>query len=112
MRRLGQLPIKTWQEMKSILQEKYMLPNFCSKLPEQLANLQQGSMWLMEYVDKFDDLMVRNRAVKNSHQTIARFMTGLRDGIRQELHGQLLNRLEDAYEFAICTKRFLQLSKK
>lgn len=36
------MPVKTWQEMKSMLQEKYMLPRSCLKLSNRIANLQKG----------------------------------------------------------------------
>ena len=56
IRRLGQQPIGTWQEMKAKLQEKYKPTNCRDKLCEQLANLKQGSILMAEYMQKFDEL--------------------------------------------------------
>lgn len=105
--RLEQPLVKTWQEMKSILQEKYLLARSSCQLPKQIANLQQGRK-SVEYVEKFDDLMVHSRAVDNSYQLTARFKAGLRDYIRQEQDQHPIFSLEDAFEFA--TERYLKLS--
>jgi hypothetical protein len=54
IRRFGQPPIGTWQEMKAKLREMYVPANYRDKLCEQLATLKQGNKPVAEYMQKFD----------------------------------------------------------
>lgn len=85
IRRLGQPPIVTWQEMKAKLKEKYLPPNYHGKICEQLVNLKQNSMTVVEYMQKFDELKTRSQIVEDPGYTFARFKSGLRSDIRKEL---------------------------
>ncbi|KAG5557605.1 hypothetical protein RHGRI_007755 [Rhododendron griersonianum] len=108
IRRLGQPPIGTWQEMKAKLREKYMPSNYHEKLCEQLIELKQNNMSVAEYMQKFDELKMRSQVTEDSSQTLARFKAGLRPDIRRELLRQPLYSLEHAFQVALDMEEYLK----
>ncbi|XP_028056995.1 uncharacterized protein LOC114260987 [Camellia sinensis] len=114
IRRLGQPPISTWQEMKAKLKEKYMPSNYHEKLCEQLIELKQNRMTVAEYMQKFDELKMRSQIMEDSSQALARFKAGLRPDIRRELLRQPLYSLEHAFQVALDMEEYLNypISKK
>ena len=55
------------------------------KLCEQLVNLKQGSMTVVEYMQRFDELKTISQTVEDACQTLTPFKAGLRADIRREL---------------------------
>lgn len=78
-------PIADWDEMKMMLQEKYLLLDYEDSLFEELILLRQGSMTVDEYTNKFHDLSTRSQISETGRQTLARFKAGLGEDIRKEL---------------------------
>ncbi|KAF7147941.1 hypothetical protein RHSIM_Rhsim03G0243100 [Rhododendron simsii] len=108
IRRLGQPPIGTWQEMKAKLREKYMPSNYHEKLCKQLIELKQNNVSAAEYMQKFDELKMRSQVTEDSSQTLARFKAGLRPDIRRELLRQPLYSLEHAFQVALDMEEYLK----
>ncbi|KAL5715946.1 hypothetical protein ACHQM5_017696 [Ranunculus cassubicifolius] len=107
IRRLGQPPIDTWQEMRAKLCGKYKPRNYYDKLCDQLVNLKQGSKSVAEYMHRFDELKTRSEVVEDPRQTLARFKAGLRADIRRELIRQPVYSLEEAFQVALDIEEYL-----
>ena len=108
IRRIGQPPISTWQEMKVKFREKYMPANYRDKLCEQLFNLKQGSMSIAKYMQKFDELKTRGQVDEEPCQTLARFKTGLKADIRREMLRQPVYNVEHAFQVALDMEEYLK----
>ncbi|XP_028755921.1 uncharacterized protein LOC114715291 [Neltuma alba] len=101
LERLGQPPVTTWEEMKLKLKEKYVPVSHLSMLFNQLNNLKQGTSSAVDYVSRYDDLLIRNDLNEPSFVVIERFISGLRDDIQRELKVNRPYTLEEAYHKAI-----------
>lgn len=58
-------------------------------------------MFVAEYINKLNELMVRCDIQETIHQTISQFCTGLKLEIRKELFPHVLNSLEHTYNMAL-----------
>lgn len=65
MRDAGQPPIVHLEEMKLHLKRKYLPYNYRDELFDQLIALRQGSLTIMKYMNKFEELKIRCTA--NTH---------------------------------------------
>ncbi|XP_004295495.1 PREDICTED: uncharacterized protein LOC101304264 [Fragaria vesca subsp. vesca] len=111
IRRLGQHPISSWQEMKANLREKYMPSNYLDKLCDQLTAHRQEDMAVSEYMQKFDELKTRSQIVEDPRQTLARFKAGLRPDIRREMIRHPVYSLEHAFQVALDLEEYLGYTK-
>lgn len=95
----GDLPVRTWTEMKHQFKEKYLPPSYYPRLLDQWNLLGQGNMPANEYVAKFDEFMVRCSTVesKTPKQILSRFRTALRIDLKIELFARDVETLERAY---------------
>ena len=79
--------IDTWDRMKEELETKYVPPSFSAHLMDNWHQHTQGNKSTKEYVEKFDEFLIRWSTLhrENESQILFRFRAGLRDGLRTEL---------------------------
>ena len=87
--------------MKAKLREKYMPTNYYDKLCDQLINLRKNNMFVVDYMQKFDELKIRSQIVEDSRQTLERIKAGLRLKNKRPLLRQPLYSLEHAFQVAL-----------
>ena len=85
LEREGHEPIMTWVEMKAELKKKYLPLTFRDRLFDKLFNLKQENMTVKEYMNKFDDFVVRCDIHEDSLLTFSRFRTRLRPTLQCEM---------------------------
>ena len=106
--RAGDEPITHWEEMKEILKEKYVPLAYKECLLDQWQSLRQGNMTAAEYIDKFEEFMVRCNINEDPSVTLARFRTGLRPELQRELIPHEVYSLERAYQIVLELERYLK----
>ena len=65
--------VTMWAEMKSRLREKFVLACYRSMIIDEWQHLQQGDGSVVEYITRFDDLMIRCNIDEEPVATLARF---------------------------------------
>ncbi|XP_004301556.1 PREDICTED: uncharacterized protein LOC101305082 [Fragaria vesca subsp. vesca] len=108
--RAGDEPITHWEEMKERLKEKYVPLAYKERLLDQWQSLRQGNMTVAEYIDKFEEFMVRCNINEDPSVTLARFRTGLRPELQRELIPHEVYSLERAYQIVLELERYLKTS--
>ncbi|XP_050387198.1 uncharacterized protein LOC126803432 [Argentina anserina] len=104
----GEEPVTEWDEMKERLKEKYVLLAYQQRLLDQWQSLRQGGMSAVEYIDKFEEFMVRCNITEDPSVTLARFRTGLRPELQRELIPHEVYSLERAYQIVLELERYLK----
>ena len=94
--------------MKAKLRGKYLPPSYHQRLLDQWKRLTQGSKSVAEYIEKFDEFMMRCDVVESEAVTLSRFRAGLREEIQRELFLREVQDLEHAYQIARDAERFLR----
>jgi len=83
--------------MKEELETKYVPPPFSARLMDNWHQYTQSNKSIKEYVDKFDEFLIRcNNLYKEGEAQIffSRFRAGFRDDLRTELFARGVNELE------------------
>ena len=98
----------TWVKIKVELKKKYILPIFRDRLLDKLSSLKQGNMTVKEYMNKFDELVVRCDIQENSRLTLSRFRTGLRPTLQREMLQHTVESVDEAFQLALGIETYLQ----
>ncbi|MQL68028.1 hypothetical protein Taro_000312 [Colocasia esculenta] len=80
------------------LREKYVPSTYRHRLIDRWQNVSQGSQIVSEYIDEFDDLLLRCGVREEGALTLSRFRKGLRCVYQQELFRQHVTDLDHAYQ--------------
>lgn len=107
--RAGEEPITFWDEKKDRLREKYVPLSYCQQLLDKRQSLPQGSMPVIEYIPKFEELMFRCNVTEGAAVTLSRFRTGLLPEIQRELITHDVDSLERAYQIVQEVERYINL---
>ena len=93
-----QEPVDTWRRMTDELKGKYVPPSFSACLMDKWHRYTQGNKLAQEYVEKFDEFLIRCNAIntKGQAQIMSRFIAGLRE-LRTELLAREITELGKAY---------------
>ncbi|KAK9951474.1 hypothetical protein M0R45_006914 [Rubus argutus] len=94
--------------MKERLREKYVPLSYQERLLDQWQSLRQGTMTAEEFIDKFEELMLRCNVNEDPSVTLARFRTGLRPELQKELIPHDVYSLERAYQLVQELERYLK----
>ena len=83
----GQEPINIWHRLKDDLKGKYVPPSFSARLIDKWHRYTQGNKSAQEYMEKFDEFLIRCNFINTEGQTqiMSRFRAGLGDDLRTEL---------------------------
>ena len=68
-----EVAVTTWTEMKGPLREKYVPACYRPMIIDEWQHLQQGDGTVVEYITRFDDLMIRCNIDEEPVATLARF---------------------------------------
>ncbi|XP_057990618.1 uncharacterized protein LOC131172996 [Hevea brasiliensis] len=87
-RRNGLRPIRTWEEMKELLRDRFVPPHYISELHQRLQRWTQGSKSVEDYHKAMEIAMIRASIEESVEATMARFHSGLNAKIANivELH--------------------------
>ena len=91
--------VTTWAEMKSRLREKFVPACYRPMIIDEWQHLQQGDGTVVDYITRFNDLMIRCNVDEEPVATLARFRAGLRPEYQRELVLHEVSNLEKAYRY-------------
>ena len=94
-----EVAVTTWTKMKGRLREKYVPACYRPMIIDEWQHLQQGDGTVVEYIARFDDLMIRCNIDEEPVATLARFRAGLRLEYQRELVLHEVTTLEKAYRY-------------
>ena len=93
--------VTTWAEMKGRLREKFVPACYRPMIIDEWQHLRQGEGTVLEYINRFDELMIRCNLDEEPMATLARFRAGLRTEFQRELVLQEVTSLEKAYCYTL-----------
>ncbi|RDY04768.1 hypothetical protein CR513_11478, partial [Mucuna pruriens] len=110
-RRYGERPIRTWEDMKSIMRRRFVSNHYHRDLCRKLQCLTQGSMSVQNYYKKMKVAMTRANVKEDSKVTMARFIGGLKE-IVDVVELQHYMEIEDLLHKAIQNNKVVADPKK
>ena len=107
--------IHSWDDLKAIMRQRYVPPNYNRDLRKRLQKLRQGSKTVDEYFRELECLLHRADIHEDDDDLMIRFTGGLNNYILDKLDFQQYSTLEEAYHLAITIedqiKRHFQSTK-
>ncbi|RDX93950.1 hypothetical protein CR513_23724, partial [Mucuna pruriens] len=80
-RRNGERPIRTWEDIKSVMRRRFVSSHYHRDLHRKLQCLTQGSMSVYDYYKEMEIAMIRANVEEDHEATMARFIGGLKKEI-------------------------------
>ncbi|XP_027357484.1 uncharacterized protein LOC113866886 [Abrus precatorius] len=102
--------VDTWVEMKRIMRKRYVPASYSRDLKFKLQKLSQGSKGVEEYYKEMEVLMIQAKIEEDEEVTMARFLSGLNNDIRDIVELQEFVEMEDLLHKAIQVEQ--QLKRK
>ncbi|EOY17131.1 Uncharacterized protein TCM_036303 [Theobroma cacao] len=96
--------------MKAKLKEKYMLPKYLDKMHDKALTLKQCCMSVGDYMQNFDELMIRSEFEEDVNQTAAQ-KAGLADEIQRPLLQQPIYNVNNAFQAELDTESYNQSNR-
>ena len=87
--------------MKGRLREKFVPACYRPMIIDEWQHLRQGDGSVVDYISRFDDLMIRCNLDEEPMATLARFRAGLQPEYQRELVLQEVSTLEKAYRYTL-----------
>ena len=100
-RRNREPAVETWEEMKRVMQKRFVPTYYYWKLYNKLQNLRQGNRSVEEYYKEMEVAMARVNIEEDREATMARFLGGLNQEIQNVVELQHYVELEDMIHMAI-----------
>ncbi|RDX73691.1 hypothetical protein CR513_46658, partial [Mucuna pruriens] len=94
-------PIRTWEDMKSIMRRRFVPSHYHRDLHQKLQSLTQGSMSMEDYYKEMEITMTRANVKENREVTMNRFIGGLKKEIADVLELHHYMEIEDLLHKAI-----------
>ncbi|XP_028193856.1 uncharacterized protein LOC114379406, partial [Glycine soja] len=102
--------VDTWTEMKKIMRKRYVAASYSRDLKFKLQKLTQGNKGVEEYFKEMDVLMIQANIEEDEEVTMARFLNGLTNDIRNIVELQEFVEMDDLLHKAIQVEQ--QLKRK
>ena len=102
--------VDTWTEMKKIMRKRYVPASYSRDLKFKLQKLTQGNKGVEEYFKEMDVLMIQANIEEDEEVTMARFLNGLTNDIRDIVELQEFVEMDDLLHKAIQVEQ--QLKRK
>ena len=102
--------VDTWAEMKRIMRKRYVPASYSRDLKFKLQKLTQGNKGVKEYFKEMDVLMIQANIEEDEEVTMARFLNGLTNDIRDIVELQEFVEMDDLLHKAIQVEQ--QLKRK
>ena len=93
--------ITTWAEMKGRLREKFIPACYRPMIIDEWQYLCQGDGTVVDYISRFDDLMIWCNLNEEPMATLVRFRAGLRSEFQRKLILQEVSSLEKGYCYTL-----------
>nr|XP_043612890.1 uncharacterized protein LOC122584879 [Erigeron canadensis] len=106
----GKSRIKTWSNLKEVMQKRFVPQSYKQDQYFQMNNLKQGSKEVVEYIWEFEQLKTRTGVKEVEEHTIARFLGGLNASIIEKIELQPIWTYDGACKLAFQIEK--QLKKK
>ncbi|RDX69812.1 hypothetical protein CR513_51024, partial [Mucuna pruriens] len=106
--RNGERPIRTWEDMKSIMRRRFVLSHYHKDLHRKLQSLIQGSISVEDYYKEMEIAMTKANVRENHEVTMARFIGDLKKKITDVEELQHYMEIEDLLHKAIQVERQLK----
>ncbi|XP_071923188.1 uncharacterized protein [Coffea arabica] len=108
-RRSGEYPpITTWTELKGVMKKRFVPSHYHRDLYLKLQNLTQGTKSVEDYHKEMEITMLRADIVEDREATMARFLSGLRPEIADQVEMHHYVDLHDMLDKAIKIERRLK----
>ncbi|XP_071917089.1 uncharacterized protein [Coffea arabica] len=107
-RRSGEYPITTWTELKGVMKKRFVPSHYHRDLYLKLQNLTQGTNSVEDYHKEMEIAMLRADIVEDREATMARFLSGLRPEIADQVEMHHYVDLHDMLDKAIKIERRLK----
>nr|XP_027082275.1 uncharacterized protein LOC113704586 [Coffea arabica] len=107
-RRSGEYPITTWTELKGVMKKRFVPSHYLRDLYLKLQNLTQGTKSVEDYHKEMEIAMLRADIVEDREATMARFLSGLRPEIADQVEMHHYVDLHDMLDKAIKIERRLK----
>ncbi|XP_071933133.1 uncharacterized protein [Coffea arabica] len=107
-RRSGEYPITTWTELKGVMKKRFVPSHYHRDLYLKLQNLTQGAKSVEDYHKEMEIAMLRADIVEDREATMARFLSGLRPEIADQVEMHHYVDLHDMLDKAIKIERRLK----
>ncbi|XP_071917061.1 uncharacterized protein [Coffea arabica] len=107
-RRSGEYPITTWTELKGVMKKCFVPSHYHCDLYLKLQNLTQGTKSVEDYHKEMEIAMLRADIVEDREATMARFLSGLRPEIADQVEMHHYVDLHDMLDKAIKIERRLK----
>lgn len=109
-RRIGDHPIETWSQLKTIMRKRFVPSHYHSELHQRLRSLAQGNRTVEEYYKEMETLMLRADIQEDNEATMSRFIGGLNRDIIDRLEVTHYEELEELYHKAVMFEK--QIKRK
>ncbi|KAK8618076.1 hypothetical protein V6N13_115951 [Hibiscus sabdariffa] len=110
MRRNGECPISTWQEMKAVMRRRFIPTHYHRELFNRLQNLTQGNRSMEDYFKEMEVAMIRANIDEDREAMMARFLACLDPNIASVVELQHYVEIDDMVHMAMKVEN--QLKRK
>ncbi|XP_071918755.1 uncharacterized protein [Coffea arabica] len=107
-RRCGEPPITTWTELKRLMKKRFVPSHYHRDLYQKLQTLTQGQRSVEDYYKDMEISMLRADIQEDREATMARFLSGLRVEIADQLELQYYVEIDDMVDKAIKIEQRLK----
>ncbi|XP_071906059.1 uncharacterized protein [Coffea arabica] len=107
-RRCGEPPITTWTELKRLMKKRFVPSHYHRDLYKKLQTLTQGQRSVEDYYKDMEISMLRADIQEDREATMARFLSGLRVEIADQLELQYYVEIDDMVDKAIKIEQRLK----
>ncbi|XP_071924800.1 uncharacterized protein [Coffea arabica] len=107
-RRCGEPPITTWTELKRLMKKRFVPSHYHRDLYQKYQTLTQGQRSVEDYYKDMEISMLRADIQEDREATMARFLSGLRAEIADQLELQYYVEIDDMVDKAIKIEQRLK----
>ncbi|XP_024016342.1 uncharacterized protein LOC112089818 [Eutrema salsugineum] len=94
-RRNGERPVETWEEMATLMWQRFVPAHYQRELHTKLRRLTQGTKSVEDYHQEMERLMIKADVFEPEDATMARFLSGLNRDLQDRME---LQEYQDMYE--------------
>ena len=106
----GDPPVDTWEELRRLMRRRYVPASYQRDMKFKLQRITQGSRSVEDYHKEMEMLMIQAKLEEDPEVTMARFINGLNNDIRDVVELQEFVEMEDLLHKAIQVEE--QLKRK
>ena len=99
--REGRGPVQTWRRMKQLLQGRFLSSDYEQYIFYAYQRCTQDSKSVNEYTVEFFRLEKRNQLSESENQLSTRYLSGLKQAIRDKIGGHMVFSVQEARNLAM-----------